>query len=75
MVAEENRRWIVPTDDVEALRSAMDEAAADAAARRVIGAANRAKVLRDFEREACYGRYVDLYLHAAERRPIQPGRD
>jgi glycosyltransferase involved in cell wall biosynthesis len=62
MVADDNRRWIVPAGDAALLARAMDEAALDPAARAVLGLANRRKVERDYEKGSCYGRYCELYL-------------
>ena len=58
----------MPIDDVAAMAAAMDRAAADPEARASIGRANRARVEREYAREACYRRYVDTY-RAAERAP------
>ena len=65
MVDEENRDWIVPPNDADTLARVMDEAAADAARRARIGARNRVKVAREYDRELCYGRYCELYLRFA----------
>ncbi len=67
MVAPENDPWIVARDDAAALARAMDLAAKDPGARRTIGARNRARAVEQFEKQACYGRYVELYLRAARR--------
>ena len=62
IVAPENRRFVVPAGDADALARAFDELAADAGLRAELGSANRERVVQEFEIGECYGRYVELYL-------------
>jgi glycosyltransferase involved in cell wall biosynthesis len=47
-----------------ALAASLDALAADAALRRELGAANRARAVRDFGFQAMVGRYAELYRAA-----------
>lgn len=66
MVADENRRWIVPPGDAASLARVLDEAATDPSACAALGEANRAKVEREYDKERCYAEYCRLYLEIAQ---------
>ncbi len=68
MVSEPNREWIGDLHSPDALASAFDRMAEDAAVRRELGAANRAKVESEFELDACFGAYIQLYLDVLKSR-------
>ncbi|MDA0375200.1 MAG: glycosyltransferase family 4 protein [Planctomycetota bacterium] len=67
MLAEPNRELLVRTGDAAGLAGLMDRVAADASLRAELGAANRARAASEFDKEACYGRYCDLYRAASAR--------
>jgi glycosyltransferase involved in cell wall biosynthesis len=65
MLAEPNRGLLVRPGDAAGLAELMDRVAADAQFRACLGAANRARAVAEFDKDACYGRYCDLYRAAA----------
>lgn len=67
MLAEPNREMLVRTGDVVGLAGLMDRVASDASLRAELGAANRARAMAEFDKDACYGRYCDLYRAASAR--------
>jgi glycosyltransferase involved in cell wall biosynthesis len=64
MVSEENRPYIVDRDDLE-LGGAMQALATDAAARKKIGAANRAHVRQKYLADDMIAAYRSLFLDTA----------
>lgn len=67
MVAEENRRFITPRQDVGALGAALAMLAADERARTAIGAANRARACAEFDLAAMLARFEAVYGQAMGR--------
>jgi glycosyltransferase involved in cell wall biosynthesis len=65
MLAEPNREMLVRPGDAVGLARQMDRLADDARLRAQLGAANRARAVAEFDKEACYGRYCELYRAAA----------
>lgn len=61
MVADENTPFIVPAGDETALGAALERLAGDAALRKRIGEANRARAMAEFDEQAMIGTYRDLY--------------
>ena len=64
MLAEANRRHVVPADP-RALAGALAALLADPAAARALGAANRARAERDFDQETMFATYAALFGAAA----------
>lgn len=64
MVAPENARWLCARED-GALAGALRDALGDAAARGAVGAANRAKAVREYAQEAMFSAYGALFDGAA----------
>lgn len=62
MLAEENAPFVVPKAEDTALAGAMRALAADAALRRAVGRANRAKAERDFDERLMVATYEALFL-------------
>lgn len=70
MVAEENLPFVVPPEDA-ALADALRRLLADAALRRSVGAANRAKAEREFDEQAMVEAYRHLFDGRAMARPCE----
>ncbi len=60
MVAPENLRWLCERDD-GALAEGLADALGDAAGRREVGAANRAKAEREYPQERMFAAYAGLF--------------
>ena len=69
MVAEENANLVVEQDDA-ALAGALRPLLLDAALRARLGAANRAKALRDYDQEAMFQAHAALIDRAIGRVPL-----
>lgn len=65
MLADPNRDCLVRPGDAAGLSALMDRVAGDSSLRAELGAANRARAVAEFDKEACYGRYCDIYRAAA----------
>ena len=65
MLAPENRTALVDVGDVDGLAQQMDALARDPALRMALGEANRARAVSEYDREACYGRYCELYARVS----------
>jgi len=61
MLAEENARFVVPKQDEAALADAMRALLADAALRRAVGEANRARAVREFDERVMVATYGRLF--------------
>lgn len=61
MLAAENADFVVPKEDAAALSGALARLAGDAALRRALGAANRAKAERDYDERAMVAAYGALF--------------
>ena len=70
MVAEENRRFIVPLSD-EALAASLRSLVDDLVLRTALGVANRAKVERDYDQQIMFDAYAALFddLPVSPRHP------
>jgi glycosyltransferase involved in cell wall biosynthesis len=68
MVAEANRRFIVPAGDEAALAAALAELADRQALRRDVGLANRALARADYDEAAMVAAYRAVYARAIGRR-------
>ena len=64
MLAEGNRRFVV-AQDAQALADALAALLADPQAARALGAANRARAVRDFDQAAMFAAYAALFRAAA----------
>lgn len=64
MLAEPNRRFVVPRDDA-ALAAALQVLSADAGLRTVLGAANRARAEAEYGQDKMFGAYGALLLPRA----------
>ena len=74
MVAEDNRRFITPPGDAAALAAALAMLAGDAALRRSLGEANRAKARAAYDEAAMVAAYAALYGAVIGRSlPVQAG--
>lgn len=67
MVAPENREWIAPAGDDDALAAALAKAAADPEARARIGQANRALAAQDYDEAKMIADYSGVYAGALGR--------
>ncbi|MFM5885097.1 MAG: glycosyltransferase [Novosphingobium sp.] len=67
MVAAENAPYITPAGDDAALAAALGSLAADPAARRAIGAANRARAEAEYDEAAMVAAYRRIYAGALGR--------
>jgi glycosyltransferase involved in cell wall biosynthesis len=65
MLSTENRSFVVPCDDV-ALASVLDRFTADADLRRVVGAANRSKVARDYDTAKMFSAWGKLLANGPQ---------
>ncbi|MBS0480601.1 MAG: glycosyltransferase [Proteobacteria bacterium] len=61
MVAAENRPWLAPAGDDDALAERLAGLAADPAARKAIGAANRARAEAEYDEAAMVAAYRRVY--------------
>lgn len=61
MVADENRDWIVPADDEDALAARLASLLADPGRRGAIGAANARKAASCFDETAMISAYAEIY--------------
>lgn len=68
MVAPENRDLIVPPDDV-ALAGCLRTLVSDPSLARRVGAANRAKAVREFDQERMFATYAELWRGPAFHKP------
>jgi len=68
LLAEPNRRFVTPLED-EALSGALGELLADAALRRELGRANRARAEAEFDQPRMFRAYEELFIGNAA-----PGR-
>lgn len=67
ILAPENREFVVPKSEPQALTAALQRMIVDAELRHRIGAANLAHVRREYDLAAMIGRYRDLFALAAPR--------
>ncbi len=67
MVAEENRRFIVPLSD-ETLAASLRALVDNLALRTVLGSANRAKVAQDYDQQTMFDAYGALF----DGLPVRP---
>lgn len=67
IVSRENRTFIVPRSDENALASAINNLAMDAALRETLGAANRLLACSQYDEETMFARYRQLYGSAMKR--------
>lgn len=67
MLSEDNRTFIAVPNDRVALGQMLEELAADADLRRLIGAANKAKARSEFDQSDMIARYRELYSKAVDR--------
>jgi glycosyltransferase involved in cell wall biosynthesis len=67
MVAEENRPFITPPGDEDALAAAVAALAADEALRQRIGKANRARAVAEFDEKIMARRYAEAYARVLPR--------
>jgi len=67
MVAPENEPFIAPRGSEVRLRDALQPLVADAALRKAVGAANRAKAHAEYDERVMIGRYAQLYETAMGR--------
>lgn len=67
IVAEKNRRFITPRQDIGALAAALAALAADQSARTAIGTANQARARAEFDLAAMLARYEAAYGQAMGR--------
>ena len=65
MLAPENRTALVGVGDVDGLAQQMDALARDPALRMALREANRERAVSEYDREACYGRYCELYARVS----------
>lgn len=68
MVARENRAFIAPLDD-HALAERLRTLASDPSLARRVGAANRAKAVREFDQERMFVAYADLWRGPSGQGP------
>lgn len=61
--------FVVPKENPAALAAALRRLLADRELAQEVGAANRARVERDFEAKRCLDRFVAVYDQTAHRRP------
>lgn len=61
MVHPDNHRFIVPLGDVKAMATAMQHLAGAESTRIDLGKKNRARAEQEYDADACYGKYLDLY--------------
>ncbi len=67
ILSEDNRTFIAVPNDTVALAQMLEELAADADLRRLVGAANKAKARAEFDQSDMIARYRELYSKAVER--------
>jgi glycosyltransferase involved in cell wall biosynthesis len=67
IVARENRPFIVPRSDEDALAGAISGLATDAALRATLGAANRILACSQYDEDTMFARYRQLYGSAMKR--------
>lgn len=72
MVAAENRPFVVPRDDMEALVRALAQLVQDAPLRARLGAANRQRQLQEFNLEDMVAAYADLFAGLVRRGSVMP---
>ena len=70
MVAAENARYITPYAHEVDLRDMIQELAVDPAMRAVVGKANRARAVADYDEKAMIASYVALYEEAIGRTGV-----
>ncbi|MBC7634852.1 MAG: glycosyltransferase family 4 protein [Acetobacteraceae bacterium] len=68
MVTDDNRRLIVPLSD-DALAASLRELVDDRALRTALGAANRIKVVQDYDQQIMFDAYAALF----DGLPVRPG--
>ena len=67
IVSRENRPFVVPRSDEDALTSAINNLAMDAALRETLGAANRLVACSQYDEDTMFARYRQLYGSAMKR--------
>lgn len=67
IVSRENRPFVVPRSDEDALASAINNLASDAALRETLGAANRLVACSQYDEDTMFARYRQLYGSAMKR--------
>lgn len=72
MLARENRPFLCSRDDAS-LADALRRMLRDSGLRRRIGAANRAKVERDYDERHMFRRYQELFAPSSDLRPPELG--
>ncbi len=68
ILSEDNRTFIAAPDDPVALGQMIEDLAADADLRKLIGAANKAKAVEEFDQSAMIERYRALYSETMGRQ-------
>jgi L-malate glycosyltransferase len=67
MVAENNRDFIVPKNDEDALAGAIGRLASDTDLRRTLGEANQQRAITEYDERIMFNRYRQLYGNAMKR--------
>lgn len=67
LLSKENRNWLPNAGDADALASFLRDLSADATLRKAVGEANRARAVKEFDRDKTIATYRRLYSSAMKR--------